>query len=83
MINVVKDAMTGKPVVASKSVVSQRLAACSQCESLDRYYSGMPSGVAVILADRCMRCGCRVKIKAGVASERCPLGKWDDTHEDA
>lgn len=83
VINVVKDAITGKPVAASQSVVNQRLATCVQCEYFDRYYSGMPAGVAVILADKCMKCGCKVKLKASVVNQQCPLGKWDVHHEDA
>lgn len=83
VINVAKDAITGKPVKASQKIVSQRLTACSHCASLKRYYPSMPDGVAIIGGDRCLKCGCKVKLKASVASQRCPLGRWDDTHEDA
>ncbi|AUZ06343.1 hypothetical protein ADP71_31650 [Vitreoscilla sp. C1] len=83
VVNVVKDAIGGKPIKASQVVLSQRLTACSHCERLKRYYSGMPDGVAIIGGDKCLECGCRVKLKASVASQHCPLGKWDDTHENA
>lgn len=62
-----------KPVMRSSEAVADCLAICGDCPAY-RQTDG-----------RCAECGCFVAIKAGLASEECPLGKWplslDDTNE--
>jgi hypothetical protein len=48
---------------APVEVRRQRSAACASCE----HHTGA----------RCRLCGCFTKVKAGMAHERCPLGRWD------
>ena len=47
----------------SREIRKDRLACCELCPSLK-------AGV-------CTECGCVVKLKTKVASEACPLGKWN------
>ena len=48
----------------SEHVKQERIKICEGCE----YYTE---------DKRCSECGCFVHIKAGWASEKCPLDKWD------
>jgi glycosyltransferase involved in cell wall biosynthesis/ADP-heptose:LPS heptosyltransferase/predicted O-methyltransferase YrrM len=61
---VVSDAAKGKDVVASKEEQDRRLGICEKCDIYD------------IARKRCRQCGCRMDMKAMLASMRCPIGKW-------
>ena len=56
--------MAGGMAGVSEKTYWGRLEMCRGCDKLQD--------------DRCIECGCFVKIKAKWASESCPLGKWDD-----
>lgn len=57
--------------VRSESAVHERFAICQQCEHFDA------------AAERCRQCGCycsdagKIVNKLSLATEVCPLGKWD------
>lgn len=55
--------------VASKEVLSQRLAICEACP----HWRGMRGGH--LMTGRCNRCGCS-GLKLQVGSSSCPVGKW-------
>lgn len=50
---------------ASDEVKEKRLEICSLC--IDK---------KVCWKDRCLDCGCVIKVKAGWSTEECPVGKW-------
>lgn len=54
-------AATGE-VTSDASTVSKRLLVCEHCEH--------KSGI------RCTKCGCFIRLKAALATSRCPIGKW-------
>lgn len=43
-------------------VYDERLKVCLSCDKYDN--------------DRCLECGCFLKLKARMATEKCPLDKW-------
>lgn len=51
--------------IAEESIYQKRLEVCNNCEWFDHE------------AERCRKCGCFVKIKARLMSDKCPLNKWD------
>ncbi len=59
---------TGEQVLISKEETSARLKVCVAC---DRFRQATR-----VTGPRCEECGCFVKVKARLATERCPLGKW-------
>lgn len=46
----------------SEEEYHKRLLVCSTCEEFNN--------------NRCNKCGCYLKLKAKMATEKCPLGKW-------
>ena len=48
--------------------VEARLKVCGECEYLD--------------GSRCKACGCFIKFKALLASEKCPHSKWEEAQEE-
>jgi hypothetical protein len=50
--------------VATAEEQARRLAICHLCPEYDA------------IRVRCRKCGCRVRLKARIASDRCPLSKW-------
>ena len=60
---VVTATLTGQPVQVSGEVAAARLAICGPCDQ--RLGDG-----------RCAGCGCVLSMKARLATEDCPLGKW-------
>ena len=58
-------------VRTSEEVLQQRLDICQACE----YFRGIVRGSDV--SARCRKCGCNIGPKIMMASERCPLGKWE------
>lgn len=61
-VKVAKALALGQPVTVSKPVYAKRINACGTCVQL--------------AGKRCRACGCVVEIKARLATEQCPLGKW-------
>ena len=57
-----KALVTGQPVLVSEEVHVQRLETCLACE----HWTGR----------KCDLCGCR-GLKLHMATERCPIAKWD------
>ena len=53
-------------LMVSKEVFQERLTICKGCDRFDKDQT------------RCMECGCFLMIKARLAPEFCPLGKWKD-----
>jgi mannose/cellobiose epimerase-like protein (N-acyl-D-glucosamine 2-epimerase family) len=60
---VVKAAATGEPIRVSPDERDRRWAQCMTCENL--------------VDDRCKLCGCSFLAKIKLATERCPIGKWE------
>lgn len=57
----------GESVLLDESTVTQRLKACAECPHLSK-------------ARRCLKCNCFVDLKAALATESCPAGKWPITN---
>ena len=72
---VVKAAMTGEQVLATKEQYKARELICEQCDRVSRK-NGMPSPATILKGDTCQECGCKVLEKIKYATEACPLGKW-------
>ncbi len=62
--NIAKSAVAGEGLVASASLVSERMSTCKACPWF------VPKG------QRCAKCGCVVPLKAYFANEKCPVGRW-------
>jgi len=56
-------AVSGKPITVKSAEVERRASICGTC---DEYHKG-----------RCRLCGCRLKAKRRLATEKCPAGKWE------
>jgi len=70
---VVGAAVSGEPVRADERTVRRRLGICRGGEDVPRCDHYRPSD------DRCGRmngCGCFLPMKAALATEHCPIGKW-------
>lgn len=52
-----------KPVIVDDLKEEYRMSICSRCENNDHYV--------------CLVCGCELHLKTMIASEVCPIGKWD------
>lgn len=62
-------AKAGFPV-SSSEVLQQRLDICQACE----YWRGSRGGT--LLSGSCRKCGCS-GVKLGLATQACPIGKWE------
>lgn len=60
----------------SEELSQSRLDICKGCEHLKRSVVGLSESADVSLTDRCDVCGCFVRGKVLIESERCPNGKW-------
>lgn len=67
---VVKAATTGQPIFVSNEVRDQRIAICRACEY---WNEGGNIGLGECTHSKC---GC-TKLKQGLATETCPMGKWN------
>ena len=72
---VVKAALTGEQVLATKEQQKERYLICEQCDQVSRR-NGMPTGAMILSDDKCLECGCKVLEKIKYATEACPMGKW-------
>lgn len=62
---------------AKPEVTRERLEVCRACPESTRSKKPKhkPSGGLTTLS-QCLRCRCVIHLKAKVAGEKCPLGKW-------
>jgi hypothetical protein len=58
-----KSLVVGEKAI-DKDVFNQRITTCQSCEHF------------VVDSSRCLKCGCFIKIKARMRSQKCPIGKW-------
>jgi len=61
---VVKAVIKNEQIIAAESLCNERIEACKQCR---RY---------IRRSGRCMECGCFVKPKASLLTEKCPKNRW-------
>lgn len=59
---IVKNAMQGNKNLVDDSVREHRWSTCQTCPRLQN--------------DRCLECGCFMKIKVAFVTSKCPLEKW-------
>ena len=62
-------------VVVSEKQLKLRMSQCRACEFWD------PNGF--MKSGRCKKCGCSTQAKLRLATERCPIGKWEATAKKA
>ena len=72
---VIKAAVSGDDVIASKDKQKERYLICEQCEHVSRK-NGMPQGSTVLSGDKCLECGCYILAKIKFETEACPIRKW-------
>lgn len=58
----------GAPIT-SPEILAEREATCRACDQWD--------AAALNATGRCRKCGCSTWAKLRMATERCPLGKWE------
>lgn len=63
---VVRAAVKGEAILLDDGTVKERLAICKKCP----FYS----------KGQCLACTCFVELKAQLATEKCPKGKWPVTN---
>lgn len=61
-VKIVKNAMAGNKTLVEDSVREHRWSTCLKCPRLQN--------------DRCLECGCFMKVKVAFQPSVCPLGKW-------
>ena len=59
---IVKNAVAGKRTLVEDDVRETRWSTCQTCPRLQN--------------DRCLECGCFMKVKVAFQTSVCPLGKW-------
>lgn len=62
---IAKNVISGEEITVSAEVVEKRLEVCKGCPHFEPKL------------ERCMECGCFMKIKSGLAGMKCPLNKWE------
>jgi predicted Zn-ribbon and HTH transcriptional regulator len=60
--------------LASKDVLEERQSICKKCDEWD--------SISFKGTGRCKKCGCSTWAKIRMATERCPLGKWQAVDKD-
>lgn len=61
---------------ASEAIQAARLAKCRDCGELKRFQAALSANADIGLRDTCAICGCFVRAKAKLESEKCPKGLW-------
>lgn len=59
---IVSNALSGNKTLVEQNIRDSRWSTCNDCERLQ--------------ADRCLECGCYMKVKVAFITSECPLGKW-------
>lgn len=67
---VVTDKLKGHSIFVPKEIHDERWKICQSCDQLTA-------------ENRCMQCGCFMKVKSQLASMECPIGKWNRLSDDA
>jgi hypothetical protein len=62
--NVSKALIKGEKVRLSKGEAEERMKICASCEEYIKE------------ENRCNLCGCYMRVKTRIATEKCPIGKW-------
>lgn len=57
------NALSGKSTLVEDAVREHRLATCKACPRLTP-------------EERCVECGCFMKVKTAFVTSKCPIGKW-------
>lgn len=60
--NIIKNALSGNKTLVTDEVREMRWSTCTSCPRLQN--------------DRCLECGCFMKIKVAFVTSKCPLEKW-------
>jgi hypothetical protein len=60
---IASNALSGNTTLVEDSVREHRLSICSTCPKFTP-------------EQRCVECGCFMKVKAAFVTSKCPLGKW-------
>lgn len=61
---------------AEPSLSKRRLNICAECPKVIRYSKGVPIGADIGLLDRCVDCGCYLRVKVKLSDEKCPNKEW-------
>lgn len=59
---IIKNAFSGNQTLVSDEVRTERWSICGGCPRLQN--------------DRCLECGCYMKVKVAFQTSKCPLEKW-------
>lgn len=59
---IIKNALSGNRTLVDDEVRKHRWSTCGDCDRLQN--------------DRCLECGCFMKVKVAFNTSICPLGKW-------
>lgn len=59
---IINNALQGNTTLVSDDVRNTRWSTCTTCPSLKD--------------DRCVECGCFMKVKVAFVTSKCPIGKW-------
>jgi hypothetical protein len=62
--------LSGQNMTVPSAVQESRIRTCLECGKYDKNQR------------RCYECGCFIDVKAQLAMEKCPLGKWTDSDAD-
>lgn len=83
-IKTIKDGIVGLAKAAahieraSDSIINERREICRSCEHLEiRERKDGTMGMTTF--SRCLVCKCFLKPKTALATDKCPVGKWDRT----
>lgn len=60
--NIVSNALAGNKTLVDESIREKRWSICQECPKL--------------LNDRCIECGCFMKVKVAFITSKCPIGNW-------
>lgn len=60
--NIIKNALQGNKTLVDDDVRNKRWETCKQCPKLQN--------------ERCVECGCFMKVKVAFITSKCPIGNW-------
>lgn len=60
--SIIKNAFAGNKTLVDDATRTHRWATCSTCPRLQN--------------ERCLECGCFMKVKVAFQTSKCPIGKW-------
>lgn len=62
-VKIAENALSGNKTLVEDFVREQRLTLCRECPQFTP-------------EERCVECGCFMKVKSAFVTSKCPLGKW-------